>query len=480
MKQKHRKVTEFKSVEAFEEYLKSEHFEIGLANEIPPNGRSALAQTVTCYNRKLGNRWAILPMEGWDCLADGSPSEFTRRRWLQFASSGAKLLYGTEAAAVMHTGRSNPRQLMISHKTAGAIEAILKEMRRTHRECFGTDDDLCIGLQLTHSGRFSHPNEWDKLEPRTAYAHQLLDKKFHCSAADVVSDEEVYDIIEKFVSAAKLAQEIGFDFVDVKHAHGYLGHEFLSAVDRPGPFGGTFENRTRFFRLIAEGIQRCAPGLGISSRVSLFDIFPYEKGPDGVGAPMAWPERKFYPYAFGGDGTGMGADFGETVKFLKLLKSFGGELVCATIGSPYYNVHMQRPAYYPVCDGYDMPEHPLYNVARHLHAVRTVKKLCPELKFVGSGYTCLQEYLPNAAEYAVAHMETDFVGIGRMVLSYPRMCADVLEGKKLDVRSICRTFGDCTNAPRHGMISGCYPLNSFYKLLPEALRVKELKGIKKP
>ena len=136
---------------------------------------------------------------------------------------------------------------------------------------------------------------------------------------------------------------------------------------------------------------------------------------------------------------------------------------------------MQRPAYYPVCDGYEMPEHPLYNVGRHIEAVRRVKQLCPEMLVVGSGYTCLQEYLPNAAEYSVANGWADFVGIGRMVLSYPEMCTDVLTGKPLDRRHICRTFGDCTNAPRNGMISGCYPLDEYYKQRPEALCLKQLK-----
>ena len=184
-----------------------------------------------------------------------------------------------------------------------------------------------------------------------------------------------------------------------------------------------------------------------------------------------------YPYAFGGDGSGMEMDpeLTETVRFVKMMEEYGVELICATIGSPYYNVHMQRPAYYPVSDGYLMPEHPLYNVSRHLKAVRELKKRCPEMLVVGSGYTCLQEYLPNAAEYAVAHGETDFAGIGRMVLSYPEMCADSLNGKTLDRCRICRTFGDCTSAPRNGMISGCYPLDSFYKRLPEAARLREIK-----
>jgi hypothetical protein len=61
------------------------------------------------------------------------------------------------------------------------------------------------------------------------------------------------------------------------------------------------------------------------------------------------------------------------------------------------------------------------------------------------------------------------------VLSYPDMPADLLAGKPLTRCRICRTFGDCTNAPRNGMISGCYPLDHFYKQLPEAEKLKAIK-----
>lgn len=472
------KVAQFRTLESFREFLKNEQINIGLA-DLPPPEKSALAQKLEYNNRTIGNRWAILPMEGWDCTDDGSPGEYTRRRWLNFASSGAKLIYGTEAAAVMHSGRSNPQQLMAAPHTQDALKELNQAMRKTHKDKFGQDDDLLIGLQLTHSGRYSHPNEAAKLESVTAYSNPLLDKKFGNTPANVVSDKEIGNIVKHFIQAAVVAQNAGFDFVDIKQAHGYLAHEFLSAYDRPGPYGGSFENRTRFFREIAGGIQKAAPGLELSARLSIFDIRPFIKGEDGVGKPMDWEGD--YPYAFGSDASGMDMDenLTEVVKFVKLMQEYGVKLICATIGSPYYCVHMQRPAYFPVADGYEMPAHPLYNVYRHIKAVARLKELCPEIKVVGSGYTCLQEYLPNAAEYAVANNMTDFVGIGRMVLSYPDMPADLLAGKPLDRCRICRTFGDCTNAPRHGMISGCYPLDHFYKQLPEAEKLKVIKNNKR-
>ena len=465
------KVTQYKTPAEFSAYLEEARIDIPLAS-----GTAAMRQPVKLYGKDLDNRWAILPMEGWDCLADGTPSDLTLRRWRNFAISGAALLAGVEAAAVMHEGRSNPRQLLVSEKTFPVLAAACAEMRKLHRERFGSE--VCIGLQLTHSGRFAHPNQADKLESRTAWSHPLLDRKFHNSKDNVVSDGEVGDIVAAFVRAARYAQEAGFDFVDIKHAHGYLGHEFLSAFDRPGPYGGSFENRTRFFREIAAGVRRDCPGLGIASRLSIFDIVPFVKGADGTGCPMAEAGSEYGRYSFGGagDGLNMDPDLAEPVRFVKLLREYGAELVIGTVGSPYYNVHLQRPAWYPVSDGYLMPENPLYNVSRHILAARRLKELCPEIKLVASGLTALQEYLPMAAEHILENGYADFTGIGRLVLSYPEFPADVLAGRELNRRKICRTFGDCTNAPRHGMISGCFPLDEFYRQRPEAPRLKALKA----
>ncbi len=467
------KIAAFHTAAEFAEFLKRENYDIPILTELPRELK--LAEKVRHRDRIIGNRWAILPMEGWDCLPDGCPSELTRRRWLNFAKSGAKLLYGTEACAVMHSGKSNTRQLTMNPKSADALAHLVEEMRRTHAEKFGTADDLLIGLQLTHSGRFAHPNDDHKLESRIAYAHPLLDKKFHSDASCIVSDGEVREIISCFHTAAKLAQKAGFDFVDVKHAHGYLGHEFLSAIDRPGDYGGSFENRTRFFREIVEGIQSEAPGLEISMRLSLADFFPFVKDENGNGVAMEWQGP--YPYAFGGDGTGAGWNLDETVKFVNMAHDLCGlDLVCATIGSPYYNVHIQRPAYFAVADGYPPPVHPLRNVEKHLKIVAEFKKRCPDTLIVGSGYTCLQDYLPNVGEAVLRAGHADFIGIGRMVLSYPELCDDTLNHRELDHCRICRTIGDCTNAPRHGLVSGCYPLDDFYRCHPDAPKLKAAKA----
>jgi hypothetical protein len=150
--------------------------------------------------------------------------------------------------------------------------------------------------------------------------------------------------------------------------------------------------------------------------------------------------------------------------------------ICSTAGSPYYNPHVQRPALFPPSDGYLPPSDPLSEVARHIDATARLKARHPAMIFVGSAYSYLQEWLPHVAQAAVRTGQVDVVGIGRLVLSYPEFPTDVLSGRPLQAKSLCRTFSDCTTAPRNGLISGCYPLDKTYAQLPEARRLKALKA----
>jgi 2,4-dienoyl-CoA reductase-like NADH-dependent reductase (Old Yellow Enzyme family) len=428
---------------------------------------SVLSQPLNSTCGPIGNRWCILPMEGWDGTSDGRPTDLTRRRWKNFGLSGAKLIWGGEAVAVREDGRANPNQLMINAQTLPHLIELLEILEATHRQHFGTTNDLLIGLQLTHSGRFARPSDKRRLLPQIAYRHPILDAKFGITQeTPLLTDDDLKRLIDDFVNAAKLASAAGYRWVDIKHCHGYLGHELLSGFDRVGQFGGSFENRTRFLRDIAAGIRAEVPGLGIGVRLSVFDFVPFQPGPshERTGVPAVSAP---YDFAFGGDGTGQGIDFREPLLFLKLLMELGIDLVCTTCGSPYYNPHIQRPALFPPSDGYQPPEDPLVGVSRQIAATAELKRHFPDLIVVGSGYSYLQEWLPNVAQAAVAQGMTDMVGLGRMVLSYPELPADISAGRTMARKKICRTFSDCTTAPRNGIVSGCYPLDHFYKSLPQ-------------
>jgi 2,4-dienoyl-CoA reductase-like NADH-dependent reductase (Old Yellow Enzyme family) len=182
-----------------------------------------------------------------------------------------------------------------------------------------------------------------------------------------------------------------------------------------------------------------------------------------------------YDHAFGGDGTGLGIDLTETHAFLDIVEDLGIGLVSTTAGSPYYNPHVQRPASFPPSDGYQPPEDPLVGVARQLAATAEITRRHPGLTIVGSGYSYLQDWLAHVGQAVVAGGGATVVGIGRMALSYPGLAADVLAGRPLDRRLVCRTFSDCTTAPRNGLVSGCYPLDPFYKEHPQRVALTRAK-----
>lgn len=471
----YRRVAQLRTAVQFQEHLAALGVQLPFDEVMETGLEASLAQPYQIHGRNLGNRFAVLPMEGWDGTPDGRPSDLTRRRWQRFGRSGAKLICGGEAVAVRHDGRANPLQLMISEQNWPSLAELRQELVNSHEAEYGRGDDLLIGLQLTHSGRFSRPERDHSLRPSILYAHPLLNARFDLPTDyPVLSDDDISALVADFVQAAVLVQRAGFDFVDIKHCHGYLGHEFLSAVERPGRYGGSFENRTRFLREIVTGIRAEAPGLGIAVRLSAFDWRPFHKSSTGIGEPVLLNGTP-YRFAFGSDDTGLGLDLTEPRAFLDLLLALDIRLVCLTAGSPYYTPHIQRPALFPPSDGYLPPEDPLVGVARQIAVTAQLKQYRPELTFVGSGYSYLQEWLPHVAQHVVRTGQADFVGVGRMVLSYPEMIADVLAGRPLQRKHICRTFSDCTTAPRNGLVSGCYPLDEFYKQRPEAERLTEAK-----
>ncbi len=473
-KPKYTRMAQIKTASDLTKYLHTNTVDLTFDETLLPPDESPFNKSIALKSGKtIGNSLCILPMEGWDGTLNGKPSEFTRKRWVKFAISGAKLLFGCEAVAVCHSGKANPNQLVINPENFDEFVGLRQLILDNHVEQFGTTEDLIIGLQLTHSGRFCKPNSHKKFESQILYAHPYLNQKFGMDADyPTLTDEDIDGIVEKYIAAAVLAQKAGFDFVDIKHCHGYLGHEFLSAVNREGKYGGSFENRTRFLRNIVEGIKQAAPGLEMGIRLSAFDLLPFKKGPNDVGVPEA---AEGYPFAFGGHESGLSIDLDEPKAFLALAQSLGIQMICITGGSPYYNPHLMRPALFPPSDGYLPPEDPLLGVKRQIDVTAELKKAFPELVIIGSGYSYLQEWLPNVAQNVLSNGMADSVGFGRMVLSYPTMPADMSAGRTLTRNLICRTFSDCTTAPRNGLVSGCYPLDPLYKKLPEA---EELKAIK--
>lgn len=487
------RIPSLKTVEDFRKHVASLGLDLPCEDQIVAGNASPLTQPIdgaTVNGKRIGNRWAIHPMEGWDATTTGGATEEVRRRWQRFGESGAKLIYGGEAMAIRPDGRANPNQLIIVEENKQDLAGIREILVKAHRERFGSADDLVIGFQLTHSGRFCKPTDKKRMEPRVAFRHPILDRKFNVTSdAQVFTDAEIEELIQSYIRAAKIAWDVGADFVDLKHCHGYLLHEFLGAHTRPGKFGGSFENRTRILREVIAGIRASGNKIEIGVRLSAFDFVPFKPDPAlsqpgklGPGIPEDFSHCLPYRYGFGVDvNNPVAYDLTETYQFMNLCAELGVKIVNLSAGSPYYNPHIQRPAAYPPSDGYQPAHDPLIDVARQINAVRQIKSHLtsnshlPSPILVGTAYSYLQEYLPHVAQYVVRNGWTDMIGLGRMVLSYPGVLADAVEKGALTTKFICRTFSDCTTAPRNGMISGCYPLDKHYSAKPEFQQLKEIK-----
>lgn len=403
--------------------------EVGIGLDIEPRleaGPAApLGSAIAIVGRQVGNRFCVHPMEGWDGDADGRPTRSTGRRWQAIGRSGAKLLWN-ESVAVDPLGRSSAQQLLIDGDTVESLAALRRQQVDAHVEAYGSADDLLVGVQLTHSGRFSKPD--GRPRPIAVRRHPLLDETIGPPPdSPLFSDDEIRSLISRYVRAAELAERAGFDFVDVKSCHGYLSHELLSAFERPGDFGGPFENRTRFLREVIAGIGDVAPRLGIAVRLSAFDTITHEPDEHGVGRPITDDPFRYW---FGTDPTGHHIDLAEPIALLELLRDWSVSLVSITGSSPYSVRHYQSPAAPRRGEHYANPENPLHGVARHLAVTASLKDAVPQLVFVGAGYSYLQQFLPHVAQPRVRRGQVDMVGLARLHLAAPDAVPAMLAGRR--------------------------------------------------
>jgi 2,4-dienoyl-CoA reductase-like NADH-dependent reductase (Old Yellow Enzyme family) len=418
------------------------------------------------------NSFGIHPMEGCDGTLDGKPDELVFRRYQRFGAGGAALLW-FEATAILPEARANARQLVINATTAKSLEELLNTAKQAHREVFGSTDGLVCGLQLTHSGRYSFQ------KPLIVVHDPALDAKKNIPLDyPVLSDDELERLEDEYVRAAKLAQAVGFDFVDLKQCHRYLLSELLSAKTREGRYGGSFENRTRFVRNVITKIKAVCPSLAIASRINAYDGVPYQTGAtakDGVPCSFDTP----YRLGFGCDeGNPLREDLDEPKKLAQLLRELGVCLINVSMGNPYANPHVGRPFEKPPIDGYESPEHPVLGVERHFRVTREIQRVVPNIPVVGTGYSWLRHYFAAAGEANKRAGDVSIVAVGRGAIAYPDYVKDILEKGEPDHKKVCLAVSYCTALMRwkHNELGqfpcGCVPRDEVYApIYQQGLRV---------
>ena len=394
---------------------------------------SPLFKDIALGTKKMANRLAVQPMEGYDANLDGSPSDLTFRRYRRFASGGSALIW-FEATSVVPEGRSNPRQLWLHRNSMNGFAKLVDETRDETIRTFGEGRDIFCVLQLTHSGRYSKPRGMP--EPYVALVNPFLDESE--KSLQVFSDKELHRLQENFVDTALLAYQAGFDAVDIKACHGYVVNELLAAFARQDSrYGGFFNNRVRFLTDVVKKIRQENSQIGIAVRMNAFDGIPF---PYGFGSSK--DETKEF-------------DLTEPKQVLSRLIDKGCFLFNITAGIPYLFPHLGRPFDRPLPGAPVPPEHPLVGVSRLLSLAAEMQSEFPDTVVVGTGYSWLRQFFPNVGAAVLQKDEASFIGLGRSAFAYPEAPKDLMDKGFLDPKKVCVSCSRCTEMMRMGGSAGC-------------------------
>ncbi len=412
----------FTSPDELRLYIERNGYHIPFSKDISPLSSKPVIKTPH-GEITLKNAIATHPMEGCDANTDGTPSDLTRRRYARFSGSGAALVW-MEAISVVPEARTSDHQMMINEHTADSFKSLVSDIKK---------NDTFVVAQLTHSGRFAKNSD----TPHALFATRSLpfeETRPQDRDVPVLTDEYLDALPEKFAKAAKIAEDAGFDAIDVKACHQYLLDELLSAHTREGKYGGSFENRIRLMVDCFDAVRSVLrPETVLASRLSLSDMIEA-------------------PYGFAvAEGKPVTPDLTETKKLLEILTAKGLSLIDMTMGSPYFNPHVNRPYNR---GSYMAPEHPLVGLERLIDAAREIQKDFPDLTVIGTGYSYLRQFAPYVAAGALKEKAASMIGFGRMAFAYENFANDMIAGK-VDANKVCIACSKCAEIKRLSGLTGC-------------------------
>lgn len=402
-------------------------------------------------NVTFHNRMGIAPMEGADSLEDGSPSDYTIRRYVNEAIGGSALIW-FEAISIVPEGRSSKTQLLLTEENVESYKRMNEKIKEAGRKANGFEPYLI--MQANHSGRYSNPD--NRPAPMIAYRHPQLEQYRAADDSCIVTDDYLKSLEESFGKAALLAKKADFDAVDIKSCHGYLLAELLSAYDRPGQYGGNYENRTR---LLKNGIKAAKvwedENFQVTCRLGIYDGYEY-------------------PWGFGvSEGSGLKPDLKEPIRLVKeLYGNCGIQMMNLTMGNPYATTHVTRPF---DMGKYEPEEHPFTGIGRMIAGIGEVKKAVPEMVIFGSAPTYLRQFADLYTAGAVEEGFCDGMLFGRMAFADPDYANEIIKNGRIDPKRVCMTCGKCGDLIRAHKPTGCVIRDpkTFMPFYKEFLEIKK-------
>ena len=410
-----------------------------------------LAEPLKVRNITFPNRLGIAPMEGADSTPEGAPSDYTVRRYVNEAIGGSSVIW-FEAISIVEEGRSSKTQLLLNRDTLEEFKKMTAAVKEAGMKANGFAPYLI--MQANHSGRYSNPDNTPA--PMIAYRHPILEQYRAADDSCIVSDDYLKRLEEKFGEAAVLAKEAGFDAIDIKSCHGYLLAELASAYERPGLYGGSFENR---FRLLKNGIRAAKvvedENFMVTARIGIYDGYPY-------------------PYGFGvSPESGEKPDYTEPIRLVRELHDeLGMDMVDLTMGNPYATTHVTRPFDF---GKYAPEEHPFVGLHRMIYGIGEVKKAVPEMTIWASAPTYLRAYADLFTAGAVEEGLCDGMLFGRMAFADPDFANEIVRNGRIDPNRVCLTCGKCGDLIRAHKPTGCVIRDSktFMPFYKEFLEIKK-------
>jgi 2,4-dienoyl-CoA reductase (NADPH2) len=392
------------------------------------------------------NRFVALPMEGCDSLDDGSPGEITIRKYERISAGGSGIIW-IEAVAVCDEGRSSPKTLWLHERNVEHFAQLTSRMRATAlKSC---NHNPVIIMQFTHAGRYCKPHGTP--QPLISHHDPVLDEFQKLDRTlTPVSDEYLDGLQDRYCATAALAARAGFDGVDVKCCHGYLLSGLLSAKNRPGKYGGPYENRTRFVRECVEKIKNAFPSLLVAVRMGIYD-----------GIAEGWGVS---------DDSQSSPDLTEPVRFADELGKTGVSLLGITLGNPRFDPHFGRPAQ-NYQNKSSSKEHPLVGIERCISLTGQIQTAVKSVPVVVSGLGWLRELLPFVAAGIVEKGLAQCIGQGRGSLAYPDTVRDLQEHGALQPGKCCETCSLCSSLMVYGGPSGCPVRDTMYAPVLKQYRI---------
>ncbi len=397
---------DFNSIDELHAAIGQLHLDLSLAVS-----HTRLFESFKIADLKLPNRLCVQPLEGNDADINGAPGDLTLRRYRRYAEGGFGTLW-IEAVAIEPKLRSAPRQLCLTRANAAAFSAFAHTLRECARARW--NHELCLIIQLAHPGRYCASAK--PAQPVFADAPQDTERAISPAApASLISDDQLELLQQSFIQAAGLALELGFDGVDIKACYDDLPADLLRAVNRPGRFGGSLNNRSRLLREVIAGIKAHHPDALIASRLNVRIDNP-----------------------------------AETMELIRSLHSAGAVLINAV---PQIATVEDASTEYAA----------LRTLDQSARLTKQLRAALPDIAFVLGGLSRFRHLLPPLAAGLVESGAADLIGVGRAALAYPDMVADLVNNDTLHPECCCLNCDACTQLLKDGGRAGCVLMdNAIY------------------